>query len=437
MPLPTELRSYLPREVAEFLDLQWVDMVQRQNTIHVLQGTITHIRCDLQSHDVSTRDTPTFSALIESSSTRSELFDTPSDTVDWNTFAEASMLAPGIVPTRVQLNHGCFTWHTPPSAWSSSEKTLLFTIGRIPALRRLWRIYAATNSWHSWYDINHDSTSPHLQQFTTENASLNVHVQNINTPHLRYALTSDCEDFCADSLKIKLSIGGSVFTTTPRASFLPTTPVCPERKAIKSKRQINYRLLDDNLRKTNLLLHDCPCPRLARVARFAKIPLGRSLRIPGILIYAIIGSFPPYVGQLGAKTMQHRTPLHRLMEHCRRAKSLRQHFQGQRKRNLRTHKKLGHKPSLPRTLARVGRHSATIVSLHFTDRQSANRSEHATEPILAPTLNGVTPYSGEKNIEWLYGACNLAQKRCGTVGVSIPHSQPLPLQCMSAHAPTQ
>ena len=78
-----------------------------------------------------------------------------------------------------------------------------------------------------------------------------------------------------------------------------------ERKAITSKRRINYKLLDDNLRKTNLLLYDCPCPWLARVARLAKIPLGRSLRIPGILIYAIIGRFPPYVGQLGAKTWQH------------------------------------------------------------------------------------------------------------------------------------
>ena len=150
------------------------------------------------------------------------------------------------------------------------------------------------------------------------------------------------------------------------------------------------------------LLIDCPCPRLARVARLATILIGQSLRTAGILIYAVIGRFAPYVGQLGGKTRCERTPLRRLVEHIQRAKFLYNHFVGQRRRHLRTAGKMGHRPSLARTLARLGGHKASILPLQVATRRNVDSREHEMEAALAPTLNGVTPYRGLQNAEWIF-----------------------------------
>ena len=175
-----------------------------------------------------------------------------------------------------------------------------------------------------------------------------------------------------------------------------------QRKILLDRRRVDWKAVDENLIQTNTVLLDCPCPRLARVARLARIPVTNSLRVAGILIYAVIGRFAPYMGQLGGKTRRARTPLRRLMEHAARSKNLQRHFTEQRKRNLRTQGKLGNRPSLPRTLARVGTHSASILPLQYATRQNIDARENLTERILAPTLNRVTPYRGYRHIEWLY-----------------------------------
>ena len=160
--------------------------------------------------------------------------------------------------------------------------------------------------------------------------------------------------------------------------------------------------MDKNLQAANKFLFQCPCPRLARTPRLASIPIGSSLRTAGILVYAVIGRFAPYVGQLGGKTRQQRTPVSRLHEHIRRAKYLFNHFTGQRRRNLRTAGKLGNRPFLARVLARVGGHKASILPLQQATPRNIDAREHAMEAALAPTLNGVTPFGGVRNCEWIF-----------------------------------
>ena len=445
-------------------------------------------------------------------------------------------------------------------------------------MRRLWRLYAATNNYHSWYAINTHAAHADLHAFMRECNTLSLHMYENDTPHLCFGFTGGWADFFADSLRIRCCVGSSPLTVTPGAAFGCTSPVdfvfgstllsnselaqsifrrdehvllrpealspkrkadwfglienellapgpvhscvfvlyrrdtcrltnawlesfstkgmvttlaslnrfpflhmttkgkrpllsagawelcvihraestsslfydthavreallrltrrhrsnttpspfiflkcltvternrrmdafwaewdvlADERKALLCKRRVPWTRVDANLCQINLLLANSPCPRLSRISRLAQIPLGSSLRKAGIIIYAVVGHFPPYVGQLGAKTRNRRSPIRRLAEHARRANYLRRHFQGQRRRNLRTLGKFGHKPSLPRTLARVGTHKASIVPLHFTNRQEADRHEAAAEQLLSPTLNGVAPYTGPKNIEWL------------------------------------
>ena len=96
----------------------------------------------------------------------------------------------------------------------------------------------------------------------------------------------------------------------------PWDHVAESPHSLLSRRRILYKLLYANLQQANLLLENYPCPRLARVPRLSKRLLGRCLRISGILIYAILSRFPPYVGQLAAKTRRKRTPLRRLIEHA-------------------------------------------------------------------------------------------------------------------------
>ena len=157
--------------------------------------------------------------------------------------------------------------------------------------------------------------------------------------------------------------------------------------------------VDKNLQAAKKLLLQCPCPRLARIARLASIPTGRSLKTAGILIYAVIGRFAPYVGQSGGKTLQQRTPLSRLHEH-KKGKYLFNHFSGQRRQNLRTTGKLGNHPSLAQVLAQVGGHKASILPLQQATPRNIDAREHAMKAALAPTLNEVTHFGGVRNCEW-------------------------------------
>ena len=85
-----------------------------------------------------------------------------------------------------------------------------------------------------------------------------------------------------------------------------------ERKSTLSK--VLWSKVDENLCKTGKLLAFSPGPRLARKVGLTRIPLGTSLRRAGILISAIVGRFPPHVGQLVAKTQNQRTPLRRFKQ---------------------------------------------------------------------------------------------------------------------------
>ena len=84
-----------------------------------------------------------------------------------------------------------------------------------------------------------------------------------------------------------------------------------ERKCILDKKrltQADLRKLHDSYRETNESLIDCPCPRLPRVARLAQVDVSQSLLRPTCTAYAIIGRFPTYVGQVGAKARNQKRP---------------------------------------------------------------------------------------------------------------------------------
>ena len=107
-----------------------------------------------------------------------------------------------------------------------------------------------------------------------------------------------------------------------------------QRQLFFKRKRIPWDDVDKNLQAAKKLLLQCSWPRVARRARLACIPIGRSLRTAGILIHAVIGRFAPYVSQLGEKTRRQRTPLSRLHEHIRRAKYLFNHLTGQRRRHF-------------------------------------------------------------------------------------------------------
>ena len=175
-----------------------------------------------------------------------------------------------------------------------------------------------------------------------------------------------------------------------------------QRSLLFKSKRIPWEDVDKNLQAANKLLLQCPCPHLARIARLASIPIGRSLRTAGILIYAVIRRYAAYVGQLGWETRQQRTPVSRLHEHIRRAKYFFNHFTGQCHRNLRTTGKLGNRPSLARVLAWVGGHKASILPLQQATPRNIDARERATEAALARTLNGVTSFGGVGNCELIF-----------------------------------
>ena len=186
-----------------------------------------------------------------------------------------------------------------------------------------------------------------------------------------------------------------------------------ERKCILDKKrltQADLRKLDDSYRETNERLIDCPCPRLSRVARLAKVDVTESLPRPTCATYAILGRFPTYVGQVGAKAKNRkRPPMRRQRDHFRKAKQLQGHYMGRRARNLRRTPFFGKCPSLPRLLARAGPHACTMRLLQETPPTLLNMTKHKCEQMLGPCSNAVTPYEWPQRVDWLLeGAFHLS-----------------------------
>ena len=223
-----------------------------------------------------------------------------------------------------------------------------------------------------------------------------------NTPHTTQAHTQD-------TLRCTLSTHSPSFPRTPVHDDLESGTgkilgrlefAGAQRKILLDRRRVDGKAVDENLIQNNTTTEQ-PFWIAPAHAPLARIPVTQSLRVAGILIYAVIGRFAPYVGQLGGKTRRARTPLRRLMEHAAGSKNLQRHFTGQRKRNLRTQGKLGNRHTGP------GGHSQclhTPVAICIATRQNLDARENLKERILAPTLNGVTPYRGYRHIlEWPYG----------------------------------
>ena len=136
-----------------------------------------------------------------------------------------------------------------------------------------------------------------------------------------------------------------------------------ERRALLEKRRVNWDAVDRTLIKHNTMLRNYPCSRLAHIARLCKCPLNQSLCLARILVCAVIGRFCPYLGQPRRKTKLPSTPIKRPAKHAARSANRRRHFVGLRKRDLHSGGRITNPPSLPRTLARVGAHEASIVPM--------------------------------------------------------------------------
>ena len=92
-------------------------------------------------------------------------------------------------------------------------------------MRRLWRLYAATNNYHSWYAINTHAAHVDLRAFMRECNTLSLHMYENDTPHLRFGFIGGWADFFADSLCIRCCVGSSPLTVIPGTAFASTSPV--------------------------------------------------------------------------------------------------------------------------------------------------------------------------------------------------------------------
>ena len=149
------------------------------------------------------------------------------------------------------------------------------------------------------------------------------------------------------------------------------------------------------------------------MARLAKVDVTQSLLRPTCAAYTILGRFPTYIGQVGAKAKNRkRPPMRRQRDHFRKAKQLQGHYMGRRARNLRGTPFLGKCPSLPRLLAGDGTHVCTMRLLRETPPTLLNMMEHKWEQMLGPCSNAVTPYKGPQRVDWLLeGEFNLSASR--------------------------
>ena len=162
---------------------------------------------------------------------------------------------------------------------------------------------------------------------------------------------------------------------------------------------IDWPQVESSLRASNAMLHTSPDSKLRRIARLAKLPHNTPLDQDQILIYAMLGPWCPYVGQLGAREKP-RPPIRRWNEHFQRAKALAGKYLGQKHRKLRLFKGFGRNPSLQRVLAMHGPATGTIFPLQAATPENACQLENAWETTLSPTTNQITPQMDFANVLW-------------------------------------
>ena len=185
-----------------------------------------------------------------------------------------------------------------------------------------------------------------------------------------------------------------------------------KRRQLLSKKRLtraNWLSLDANYLSTNAMLINCPVPRLSRAARLAKIDVSRSLLTPSCSAYAILGKFPTYVGQVGARAKRRRRPfMDRLKGHFARAKTLKTMYMGRTPRRRKRTQFLRSTPSLPKLLALHGTHQVTMRPMEDAAPNKLDAVEYKLERILSPCCNAVEPYAGPQRVDWLLaGSFNL------------------------------
>ena len=185
-----------------------------------------------------------------------------------------------------------------------------------------------------------------------------------------------------------------------------------KRKELLPKKRItkvDWRTLDANYQQTNSMLSDCPVPRFARAARLAKIDASRSLLSPPCAAYALLGKFPTYVGQVGARAKLRKRPfMARLVGHFQKAKALKAAYHHNKVRKRRAKRFFGTTPSLPRLLAMHGTHQVTMRPMEDAPPHKLDSVEHRIEKMLSPCCNAVPPYAGTQRVDWLLaGAFNI------------------------------
>ena len=223
MPLPSEIAALLPGHMTSLLNAQWDELLHKQKTIRALQTTITDLRLDLQIQDINTPGTPCYSEPSASSVSSSEVSHTLSDisTPSLNECFRASALpVPGFTPTRDQHSRCNFPWSDAPLHWATSERLLFYKLKSSMLYRRLWRLYAATNNFHSWYAINSAPDDHDLSVFFRECNSLHISLHQDNLLHLRYGLSGGWQDFLSNTLKINCCVGASPYTALPGAAYI-------------------------------------------------------------------------------------------------------------------------------------------------------------------------------------------------------------------------
>ena len=171
------------------------------------------------------------------------------------------------------------------------------------------------------------------------------------------------------------------------------------RTHLCSQRSIDWPAVEQSLRRSNHLLATSPDARLRRVARLAKLPVDTPIDTDQIVIYAILGPWSPYMGQLGAKE-QPRPPIKRWSEHVSRAKALASKYMGQKHRKLHMFKGFGKTPSLGRVLAMHRLATGGMLLLQSATKENACQFENGWESALAPTTNQVAPRMDFANVLW-------------------------------------
>ena len=126
--LPTELRQYLTKDIAELLDAQWNEMQQRRHVIASMATAITSLRLELDRADINTPERPTFSDLSDSSSIASRDEPFASDDDEYRVFRDNIMPVPLCpLPTRQAYDKTAFPWHSPLPTWSLDEQDDFFS----------------------------------------------------------------------------------------------------------------------------------------------------------------------------------------------------------------------------------------------------------------------------------------------------------------------